>query len=673
MHTRVISCNGQCAQTAKKLPWIENGWQLSEQRNKIRKSAAHGDLHGWLKTHEAAGTITRQEAVSMVPPLFLEVESGDRVYDACAAPGSKTTQMVGAMDRERLATASNADATLGSLEADHGQIVLANDERLARAHTLVHQLKRLGSPSWLVTQCDARAFPTIRRPENGKANKLLFNKILCDVPCSSDGTLRKMPTLLAQWGCHKGNALHALQCSIVKRSAQLLAPGGRLVYSTCSMNPVENEAVVAELLRTNRELRVVDTSGCLTALKRRPGLDSWRVFDDADEATGANPVREADDDATHGDKLDTETALKHLQLIKERFEPSDHTTKRKRRPCISIFAPTDAYDQDRCIRDQLLKCMRFVPHDADTGAFFVAVFERRAVKGTDPSNRKDSGPTNKGNTEETSSTFLQGGDEAAVCGDCVQEVGGSGQDNNEVEAPLEELESADANEKGVQISEQPLVKKKTIPEDVEFTELSNVADVQSILDFYGLHDFPIELIVTRTTGDDGDSAKRAVVVSRPVRELVLRAKQNKLRIVHAGTVILQRVSPNAASLAACDYRVVQDGVHLLLPFMRRRVVMCGQADFLVLLQGGVIQLSELTPTVSDLIMQLEVGSFVCVLSIPEVSETSSPPAIVTWRSPGPFVTVYCAKNDLSVLASRLASLFQQHNRTDRPAGDTTDN
>lgn len=609
----------------------------------------------------------------MVPPLFLEVEPGDRVYDACAAPGSKTTQMVGAVDRERLATASNTDATLRSLEAGQGQIVLANDERLARAHTLVHQLKRLGSPSWLVTQCDARAFPTIRKPDTGKSSKLLFTKILCDVPCSSDGTLRKMPTLLAQWGCHKGNALHALQCSIVKRSAQLLAPGGRLVYSTCSMNPVENEAVVAELLRTNRELRVVDTSGCLTALKRRPGLDSWRVFDDTDDA---NPISEAADRVSHGNKVDPETAIKHMQLIKERCEPSDHTTKRKRRPCISIFAPTDAYDRDRSIRDQLLKCMRFMPHDADTGAFFVAVFERRAVQDVDPSDRKEaSGPTNTAITDEPNNIILQSsqtGDDDDVNGVYSQEVGGSGRDDIEVEAPSEELELATANENGCLTSGQLSVKKRIIPEDVEFTELSNVADVQSILDFYGLHDFPIELIVTRTTGDDGDSAKRAVVVSRPVRDLVLRAKQNKLRIVHAGTVILQRVSPNAAALAACDYRVVQDGVHLLLPFMRRRVIICGQADFLVLLQGGVIQLSQLTPTVSDQIRQLEVGSFVCVLDIPELSETSSPPAIVTWRSPGPFVTVYCAKNDLSVLASRLASLFQQPNRADRPEGDTVD-
>jgi multisite-specific tRNA:(cytosine-C5)-methyltransferase len=74
---------------------------------------------------------------------------------------------------------------------------------------------------------------------------LQFDKILCDVPCSGDGLLRRAPAGWASWSPALGVHLHEVQAGILTRSLELLASGGRLVYSTCSLNPLENEAVMS--------------------------------------------------------------------------------------------------------------------------------------------------------------------------------------------------------------------------------------------------------------------------------------------------------------------------------------------------------------------------------------------------------------------------------------------
>lgn len=79
----------------------------------------------------------------------------------------------------------------------------------------------------------------------GEAYK--YDRVLCDVPCSGDGTLRKAPDIWRRWVASNGNGLHLLQLRIALQAAHQLRIGGRMVYSTCTFNPVEDEAVVAEV------------------------------------------------------------------------------------------------------------------------------------------------------------------------------------------------------------------------------------------------------------------------------------------------------------------------------------------------------------------------------------------------------------------------------------------
>lgn len=137
--------------------------------------------------------------------------------------------------------------------------MIANDTDSKRAYMLTHQARRLNSPALLITNNDARFLPNFKLQKDNMYFK--FDRILCDVPCSGDGTLRKNPMLWKNFNSHLGHALHPLQLDILERAFKLLKKGGRLIYSTCSFNPIENEAVVAAALsRYRKQLELVDVS-----------------------------------------------------------------------------------------------------------------------------------------------------------------------------------------------------------------------------------------------------------------------------------------------------------------------------------------------------------------------------------------------------------------------------
>merc|ERR1719174_2674750 len=117
-------------------------------------------------------------------------------------------------------------------------LLIANDIRAERVERVWNRAKTLPSTPLVVTVGNATQIST--------ANK--FDRILADVPCSSDGTVRKDPGRLKRWSVHSALRNHSEQLAILERGLTLLRPGGRLVYSTCSLDPLENEAVVQAAL-----------------------------------------------------------------------------------------------------------------------------------------------------------------------------------------------------------------------------------------------------------------------------------------------------------------------------------------------------------------------------------------------------------------------------------------
>jgi NOL1/NOP2/sun family putative RNA methylase len=169
--------------------------------------------HGW--THG-------QEEVSAIPATVLDPQSGERVFDACAAPGSKATQLAAMMD-------------------DEGTIV-ANDNNLGRLSALRFNTERLGVTNTVVTNRDARNFSL--KPFDGKQ----FDRVLVDAPCSCEGTIRKNPDALDNWNLGHVEQVASVQKGILRRAVQMTEPGGVVVYSTCTFAPEENEAVLDHVL-----------------------------------------------------------------------------------------------------------------------------------------------------------------------------------------------------------------------------------------------------------------------------------------------------------------------------------------------------------------------------------------------------------------------------------------
>lgn len=293
------------------------GWQLDVPKSVIRKNKEFAKTQRFLVLESTVGNISRQEAVSMIPPLLMDIKPHHAVLDMCAAPGSKTAQLVEALHAK--------DA-----EAPATGIVIANDSDYKRSHMLVHQVKRLNSPNFMVVNHDAQLFPRITLPETGI---IKFDRVLCDVPCSGDGTMRKNINVWKDFTVGDGLGLHPLQVNILTRGLQLLKNGGRLVYSTCSLNPIENEAVVAEALRKFPQVSLVDVSSDLPNLKRRSGLLTWKVYNKEME------------EKLPGDENVHATAL----------PPSEEEQKEFR----------------------LDRCVRVYPHLQNTGGFFITVFEKQ--------------------------------------------------------------------------------------------------------------------------------------------------------------------------------------------------------------------------------------------------------------------------------------------------------
>ena len=158
------------------------------------------------------GYIYIQDKSSMLPPLALAPQAGDRVLDMCSSPGSKT-------------------GILSRLVGPTG-LVLANEPSPDRLATLRVNMRHLGCLNVATCKYEGQDLPL----DDGS-----WPFILLDAPCSGWGTVDKNPKAAQMWAGEKTAPLETLQRELLTRAAQLLAPGGRLLYSTCTTNVRENE------------------------------------------------------------------------------------------------------------------------------------------------------------------------------------------------------------------------------------------------------------------------------------------------------------------------------------------------------------------------------------------------------------------------------------------------
>ncbi|MCD6367789.1 MAG: RsmB/NOP family class I SAM-dependent RNA methyltransferase [Candidatus Aenigmarchaeota archaeon] len=226
----------------KRIPWYENGLVM-------KYDDASKTIEYYL------GYYHIQEAASMIPPIVLNPRSGENVLDMCAAPGSKTTQIAMMMNNEG--------------------ILVANDDNFKRLKALAFNLQKMGVLDTVITNYDGRKFWRLG---------LKFDKILLDVPCSNSGKIFFDKGVRNMWSLSRVKELSKLQKKLIESAYRCLKDGGEIVYSTCSVDPEENEEVIQYAI-DEFDLKIEKIK--IKDLDTEPPVMSWNGRDFSEEMKNA--------------------------------------------------------------------------------------------------------------------------------------------------------------------------------------------------------------------------------------------------------------------------------------------------------------------------------------------------------------------------------------------------
>lgn len=540
----------------------------------------------------------------MIPPMLMDLRPGMTVLDMCAAPGSKAAQLLemihqGEEARVRKVLRSYAqedgldlgaetkeemEADLEADPSDAGRatgMLVANDSDYKRGHMLVHQLKRLSSPNLLVTNHDATQFPSIRLPakDGKKPTYLKFDRILADVPCSGDGTLRKNANIWKDWQPGSALGLHLTQIRILVRALQLLKVGGRVVFSTCSMNPVENESVVVSAIERcggPGNVEIVDCSSELPNLKRYPGLKDWKIMDKS--ARIWSSWKEVEDFAN--ESADGVIPGRVVETMFPRLEGSD------------------------CSDLPLERCMRVYPHMQDTGGFFITVLEKKSeFKAKNENEIKESKQPAKAEASADVSVAATPSEKVAEEAPVKEEEApakteaevapaeteGTPAKTEEKEDVTMDDASTNGNKRPLESEEaqdQPAKKVKTdstepsavatpvpqvnqegskprrngpVEEAFKYLDISHPT-VQSIKEFYHISKrFPDDRYMVRN--EMGEPAKAIYYTSALLRDILVENEGRGIKFIHGG--VRMYMKQDAPSADVCRWRIQAEGMPIL--------------------------------------------------------------------------------------------------------------
>ncbi len=205
--------------------WEKNGFYYAHGH--VRKLAA-AQTPGKNPLHEA-GVYYIQEPSAMAPAVYLGAKPGERVLDLCAAPGGKTTQIAAYMQNEGL--------------------LVCNEIHAARAKVLSENVERMGIRNALVTNETPQRLSEVFGG--------YFDRVMVDAPCSGEGMFRKNEEACGEWSLENVQLCADRQDMILDCADEMLRPGGRLVYSTCTFAPAENEGSIARFLQRHSEYQIV--------------------------------------------------------------------------------------------------------------------------------------------------------------------------------------------------------------------------------------------------------------------------------------------------------------------------------------------------------------------------------------------------------------------------------
>ncbi len=217
----------------KKIPYIDNGYFYDGETYQPAKHPYY-----------FAGLYYLQDPSAMTPASRLPVKPGNRVLDLCAAPGGKSTELAAKLSGRGL--------------------LVANDISVKRAKALQKNIELFGVTNSLITT---------EYPEKLAGYfQQYFDRILIDAPCSGEGMFRKDPDMIKSWDKDSPARYAAMQEDIVKHALPMLAPGGFLLYSTCTFSPLEDEETVMKILELDDDISLIDIDPYEGFAKGRPDV-----------------------------------------------------------------------------------------------------------------------------------------------------------------------------------------------------------------------------------------------------------------------------------------------------------------------------------------------------------------------------------------------------------------
>lgn len=231
----------------EQIPWCKEGFWIRYKEGK------RFDLGNLIEHH--LGYVYVQESASMIPPVVLDPQPGEMVLDMCAAPGSKTSQI--------------------AMYMQNTGMLIANDVSGMRLKALGMNLQRCGVRNAVLTMMQEQRFSRLA----SQNSEFRFDKILVDAPCSGTGTIRKSLRTITEWNPSSITKLSKIQKNLASVAFEMLRPGGVMVYSTCTIEPEENEAVISHILNKYPDAEILDIDSDKLGIKRTPAIISFRGLD----------------------------------------------------------------------------------------------------------------------------------------------------------------------------------------------------------------------------------------------------------------------------------------------------------------------------------------------------------------------------------------------------------
>jgi 16S rRNA (cytosine1407-C5)-methyltransferase len=221
----------------EQIPWEENTYfVLNKDKNEVSQSREYEE-----------GKFYIQNLSSILASVLLNPQEGEKILDMCAAPGSKTTHL----------------AALANNKAE----IIANDSEISRVNSLNRVVDQFGVKNCKVTLSDGEDF--------GKKYPVSFDKVLLDAPCSGEGMIyMRGPKPLRFWSIQKVNRYSQIQRKLIESAFLTLKHGGTMIYSTCTLEPEENEGVVTYLLEKYPNARIEEID-LHPSIKHEKGITKW--------------------------------------------------------------------------------------------------------------------------------------------------------------------------------------------------------------------------------------------------------------------------------------------------------------------------------------------------------------------------------------------------------------